>query len=191
MLRRGCAAYLHSLEIKRKVKRMSATTIRDNNAFETAMNAVIIYDRFDFAAKAKAMLERAVHETGETTHWSVKPWRVDMLKLPPVAEAALVEAAEAHLILLAVRQVQSLLMDWLQLGRHAQREDTSQRRFAGQCRRSLLGADRGAPWFEPDGCQRDGRSHLSFHDGGLGWPDSYGPVLALCDVAADRNEGPS
>ena len=63
MLRRGCAAYLHSLEVKRKVKRMSATTIRDNHAFEATMNAVIIYDRFDFAAKAKAMLERAALET--------------------------------------------------------------------------------------------------------------------------------
>ena len=81
------------------------------------MNAVIIYDRFDFAAKARAMLERAAHETDETTHWSVKPWRVDMLKLSPVAETALAEAAEAHLIVLAVRQVQSLLpwlMDWLE-----------------------------------------------------------------------------
>ena len=76
------------------------------------MNAVIIYDRFDFAAKAKAMLERAAHGTGEATHWSVKPWRVDMLKLPPAAEAALAEAAEAHLIVLAVRQVQSLFPGW-------------------------------------------------------------------------------
>ena len=81
------------------------------------MNAVIIYDRFDFAAKAKAMLERAAHGTGEATHWSVKPWRVDMLKLPPAAEAALAEAAEAHLIVLALRQVQSFfpwLADWLE-----------------------------------------------------------------------------
>jgi hypothetical protein len=96
---------------------MSATTIRDNNAFEATMNAVIIYDRFDFAAKAKAMLERAAHGTGEATHWSVKPWRVDMLELPPAAEAALAEAAEAHLIVLALRQVQSLfpwLVDWLE-----------------------------------------------------------------------------
>ena len=97
---------------------MSATTIRDNNAFFAAtLNAVIIYERFDFAAKAKAMLERAAHETGETTHWSVNPWRVDMLKLPPAAEAARAEAAEAHLIVLAVRQVQSLfpwLADWLE-----------------------------------------------------------------------------
>jgi hypothetical protein len=83
--------------------------IRDKNVFDATMNAVIIYDTFDFAAKANAMLERAAHQTDETTHWSVKPWRVDMLKLPPAAEAALADAAEAHLILLAVRQVQSLL----------------------------------------------------------------------------------
>jgi hypothetical protein len=76
------------------------------------MNAVIIYDECDFAAKVNAMLEHAAHRTDETTHWSVKPWRVDMLKLPPAAEAA-----EAHLIVLAVRQVQSLLpwlVDWLE-----------------------------------------------------------------------------
>jgi hypothetical protein len=96
------------------MKRMSATAIRGNTAFEAVMNAVIIYDRFDFAAKAKAMLERAAHETGETTHLSVKPWRVDMLELPAAAEVALAEAAEAHLIMLAVCHVQSLLVDWLQ-----------------------------------------------------------------------------
>ena len=96
---------------------MSAATIRDNNAFEATINAVIIYDRFEFAAKAKAMLERAVHGTGEATHWSIKPWRVDMLKLRPAAEAAMAEAAEAHLIVLALRQVQSFfprLADWLE-----------------------------------------------------------------------------
>ncbi len=81
------------------------------------MNAVIIYDRFDSAAKANARLERAAHRTDETMHWSVKPWRVDLLKLPPAADAALAEAAEAHLIVLAVGQVQSfppLLLDWLE-----------------------------------------------------------------------------
>ena len=96
---------------------MSATIIRDNNAFEASMNAVIIYDRFDFATKAKAMLEHAAHETGQATHWSIKPWRVDMLKLPPAAEVAMAEAAEAHLIVLALRQVQSFfpwLANWLE-----------------------------------------------------------------------------
>ncbi len=96
---------------------MNATAIRDENVFDATMNAVIIYDEFDFAAKVNAMLEHAAHRTDETTHWSVKPWRVDMLKLPPAAEAALAEAAEAHLIVLAGRQVQPLLpwlVDWLE-----------------------------------------------------------------------------
>ena len=96
---------------------MSATAIRDENVFDATMNAVIIYDQFDYATKAKATLESAAHRTDETTHWGVRLWRVDVLKLPPAAEVALAEAAEAHLIMLAVRQVQSLLpqlMDWLE-----------------------------------------------------------------------------
>jgi hypothetical protein len=96
------------------MKRMNATAIREENVVEGTMNAVIIYDEFDYAAKAKAMLERAAHRTDETTHWGVRLWRVDVLKLPPAAEAALAEATEAHLIVLAVRQVQFLLMDWLE-----------------------------------------------------------------------------
>ena len=96
---------------------MGAMATRDENDFETPMNVVIIYDKFDFAANANAMLEGAAHRTDETMHWSIKPWRVDMLALAPAAEAALAEAVEAHLIVLAVREVQSLLprlMDWLE-----------------------------------------------------------------------------
>jgi len=96
---------------------MNATVIRDENAFDATISALIIYDKCDFAAKAKEMLERVAHRMAESTHWSVKPWRADMLKLPLAAEAALTEAAEAHLILLAVHQVQSLLpglVDWLE-----------------------------------------------------------------------------
>ena len=44
------------------------------------MNVVIIYDKFDFAAKANAMLERAAHRTDGTMDWSVKLWRVDWLE---------------------------------------------------------------------------------------------------------------
>jgi len=114
-------ARLHNLfslaEIKRKMERMSTTAIQTENAFETTTNAVIIYDTFAFAAKAKAMLDRAAHRTGDIMRWSVKPWRVDMLKVPLAADTALAEAAEAHLIVLAVRQVQSLfpwLANWLE-----------------------------------------------------------------------------
>ena len=63
------------------------------------------------------MLERVAHGTGESTHWSIKLWRMDMLKLPSATEAALAEAADAHLILLAMLQSQSLLpwlVDWLE-----------------------------------------------------------------------------
>jgi len=96
---------------------MNATMIQDRDVFDATMNAVIIYDRFDSAAKANARLERAAHRTDETTLWSVKAWRVDLLKLPPAADVALAEAAEAHLIVLAVGQVQSLppwLVEWLE-----------------------------------------------------------------------------
>jgi hypothetical protein len=96
---------------------MNAAAIRDENVFDAPVNAVIIYDEFDFAANANAMLEYAAHRTDEPMHWSVKPWRVDMLELPPAAEVALAEAADAHLIVLAVREFQShlpWLMDWLE-----------------------------------------------------------------------------
>jgi hypothetical protein len=99
------------------MKHMNAPAIKDKNVLDATMNAVIIYDEFDVAAKANAMLGRAAHRAGETTHWNVTPWRVDMLKLQPTAEAALAEAAAAHLIVLAVRKVQSFhpcLVDWLE-----------------------------------------------------------------------------
>jgi hypothetical protein len=81
------------------------------------MNAVLIYDTFDFAALAKTTLERVARATEETMHWSVKPWRLDILQLPQAADAALTEAMGAHLILLALRHVQSLaswLIEWLE-----------------------------------------------------------------------------
>jgi hypothetical protein len=96
---------------------MSKTAAPPEIVFDTSMNAVIIYDKVDFAPAANVMLESAARRTDEPVHWSVKPWRVDMLELAPAAEAALAEAAEAHLIVLTVREVQSLpprLMDWLE-----------------------------------------------------------------------------
>ena len=81
------------------------------------MNAVIIYDDLNVAAKAKAALERAAFRADEALLWTVEFWRLDMLILPPVTEAVLAKAAEAHLIMLAVRQAQLLpawLLDWLE-----------------------------------------------------------------------------
>jgi len=48
------------------MKHMNATAIREENVLDVTMNAVIIYDEFDYAAKANAMLERAAHRMDET-----------------------------------------------------------------------------------------------------------------------------
>jgi hypothetical protein len=93
------------------------TSAPGGDTCDAILNAVIIYDKCDFAANANAMLEGAAHWTDETMHWSVKPWRVDVLELAPAAEAALADAVEAHLIVLAMREVGSFLprlMEWLE-----------------------------------------------------------------------------
>jgi hypothetical protein len=96
---------------------MSVAAIRDEAAFEATLNAVIIYDDRDVAAKAKAALERAVERADRALRWSVELWRLDMLNLPPTADAALGEASAAHLVVLGVRQSRLLpvwLWEWLE-----------------------------------------------------------------------------
>jgi hypothetical protein len=100
------------------MERMRATANQDKNPLEATMSVVVIYDKSDLAAKAKTTVVHAAYGTDEPMHCSVKVWRLDILELPLAAEAALAEALEAHLIVLAVRQVQSLL-PWL--GRWATR----------------------------------------------------------------------
>ena len=96
---------------------MDPTTIEEENAIDTAMNAVIIYDDLDSAAKANALFHRAAHSADATSLWTVKPWRLDLLKRPSTAEAALTDAAGAHLVLFSVRHAASLpawVFDWLE-----------------------------------------------------------------------------
>lgn len=81
------------------------------------MNAVILYDDYDLAVAAMGMLSRAVGCADETVQWAVKPWRLDMLIQPLAADAALEDAAEANLIVLAIRSQTDLpcwLLDWLE-----------------------------------------------------------------------------
>jgi len=102
---------------KHTIKDMRAAAIRDENAFEATMNAVIIYDDLNLAAKANVALERAASRADEALLWTVEFWRLGMLILPPITEAALAKAAAAHLIVLAVRQAHLLpawLPDWLE-----------------------------------------------------------------------------
>jgi hypothetical protein len=73
------------------------------------MNAVIIYEEFDNAAGARALLERAACRADETMRWNVGLWRLDVLKLKLADGAAEVEAMAAHLIVLAGNYVRPAL----------------------------------------------------------------------------------
>jgi hypothetical protein len=81
------------------------------------MKALVIYEDFDRAAKAVAALQRAAHHADASSEWDILPWRVDMLKVPPIAAEALMEAADADLIVFADRRAYSLpswLKKWLE-----------------------------------------------------------------------------
>ena len=103
---------------------MNSAAIRGGTAPEATLNAVLLYDDFIVAAQANGALKRSTHLLDEAMQLNVKPWRLDMLKLPPTAAEALAEAADAHLIVLALGQSEYLpawLMNWLeQWARHRQ-----------------------------------------------------------------------
>jgi hypothetical protein len=96
---------------------MSAIATREKNLFELTLIAAVIYDDFDFAARAAALLDRAAIRTDEAMKWDVKPWRLNVLKQPSLADAALSETLGADLILVALFKTPSLpdeLKDWLE-----------------------------------------------------------------------------
>jgi hypothetical protein len=80
------------------------------------MKALVIYDDLAVAAEANAILQRATHHPNAAVQWNLRPWRLDMLESRPTAEDALIDAADAHLIVLAICRTPSLpvwLIDWL------------------------------------------------------------------------------
>jgi len=77
------------------------------------MKAFIIYDDFEFAAKANSFLYGSSRKAEDTAVWNVKPWRADVLKLPIAGQEALLEAVDAHLIIFAGNRVK-LFPSWLQ-----------------------------------------------------------------------------
>jgi hypothetical protein len=81
------------------------------------MKALIIYEDRTFAAKTSAMLQRAADNSDRSVRWNVNPWHIEMLKRSSFAIHALKEAADAHLVVLAFRNVKQLpdwLTDWLE-----------------------------------------------------------------------------
>ena len=96
---------------------MNAIATHEKRLFEMTLKAAVIYDDFDFAARAAALLERVAIRADEAMKWDVKPWRLDVLKTSSLADAALDETADADLIVVALRRTPSLpdeLRGWLE-----------------------------------------------------------------------------
>jgi len=80
----------------------------DCTPHEFAMKAFIIYDDSSLAVKASFTLQRVAHHRDVKVRWDIRPWRVDMLQLPPLSDEALVDASDVHLIVFAGRYALSL-----------------------------------------------------------------------------------
>jgi hypothetical protein len=108
---------------------MNAIVSRNERLFEMTLKATVIYDNFDFATRAAALLERVALRVHEAMNWDVKPWRLDVLRQPSLAEAARAEAADADLIVFALSKIHLLppeLTAWLEdWEKHRQTKDTA------------------------------------------------------------------
>lgn len=83
---------------------------------DSEMKAVIIYDDFAFAAQANTALQHAGRRADLNVRWNIKPWRLNVFKDPKARRKALMDAVDAHLIVLAGRRAESLpfrLHEWL------------------------------------------------------------------------------
>jgi hypothetical protein len=93
------------------------------------LKAVIIYDEFDSAAHATALLERVALRAGEAIKWDIKPWRCDVLQQPTLAALTIAVAANADLIVLALHRTHfppAGLLDWLKnWAQHRRIEDAA------------------------------------------------------------------
>ena len=80
------------------------------------MKALIIYDDFAGAARAGAALQHATWSANVSADWDIRPWRTDVLRVASAADEALIEAADADLIVFAGSGAYSLptwLTEWL------------------------------------------------------------------------------
>jgi hypothetical protein len=85
-------------------------------ASDITMKVFIVYADNASVAHANATLERVGGRVGVSIRWIIKCWQVNVLRDPVPFENALVDAADAHLILFAKRHPQlipSWICDWL------------------------------------------------------------------------------
>jgi hypothetical protein len=88
-----------------------------NSPKHLIMKAFIIYQDFASGTKAKLALLHSTKYLGTSVEWSISPWRIDMLKFPSMAEEAVLDAVDAHLIVFAGQYPNSSpiwLRDWLE-----------------------------------------------------------------------------
>ncbi|HUA69214.1 MAG TPA: hypothetical protein VMA13_11760, partial [Candidatus Saccharimonadales bacterium] len=64
---------------------MNAVALPKSSPYGTVLKAVIIYDDFDSATRATALLERVAVRADEGMKWDIKPWKLDVLKQPTLA----------------------------------------------------------------------------------------------------------
>jgi len=81
------------------------------------MKAVIISDDLAFAAKARAILRRVGRQPDLNVQWTLKCWQAEALNETALAQTALTESLDAHLVALPRRcacSPSSWLLDWLE-----------------------------------------------------------------------------
>jgi hypothetical protein len=72
------------------------------------MKALIVYDDIACAANTTAILHRVAHHADITVTWEIRPWRLSLLEIPSAAKHVLADAADAHLIVFALRNTPNL-----------------------------------------------------------------------------------
>jgi hypothetical protein len=106
---------------------MNGVPLQKGGLLDRVLKAVIIYDDFDSATRATALLERVAVRADEEIKWDIKPWKFDVLKQPTLAALTVAVAANADLIVLALRRIHSTpteLLDWLEdWAKHRRIED--------------------------------------------------------------------
>ena len=96
---------------------MNAVAVQDESFFGATLKAVMVYDDFNFAAHAAALLEDAASRTGCGFRWDVKPWRLDILRQLSLVELAEAETVGADMVVFALAGIQFLPDDvvlWLE-----------------------------------------------------------------------------
>jgi hypothetical protein len=81
------------------------------------MNAIIFYEDLAVALEAKGTFQRAAFRADQTLGWNLRPWRLDLLRLPPVAKTVLTEALDASVLLFCLRPpfcLEPFVYEWLE-----------------------------------------------------------------------------